>query len=145
MSVEGHNTPATAQSVQPQKILTGVVAGGAVFLVIMLSLVGVAIWMGWIRFSQSWPVDLRTWMLVQFIGGFVASVLAGWVCRRVAGHPRGPLFLAAGLFLLGGLEAVEIFFASGRGWIQTPLWPVIIGPFAAAAGVLAGGWRRSIY
>jgi hypothetical protein len=121
--------------------LLGALTGGGVLLTVMLLLAGMAMALGWIAPGSAGPLNLTPWLVLELAGGAGASVLAGAVSRRIAGHVRGPLLLAAGVFTLGLLEATEILVYARTGLVAAPPGLVLLAPFIAAAGVLLGGLR----
>lgn len=124
-----------------QKVLLGVMAGGGVLLALMLLLAGMAMGFGWIIPASSGRLDLTPWLVLEVVGGALASVLGGAISRRVAGHARGPLLLAAGVFTLGLLEATELLRYVRARWLDAPQGLVLLAPLVTAAGVLLGGMR----
>jgi len=119
----------------------GVLAGGGLFVAIMLLLAGTAVAFGWIRGGEGGQVDLGPWLTLEILGGSAASVLAGAASRRVAGRYRAPAVLAALIFTVGLLEATEILRSAAAGVTETQTWLVLLAPIVAGAGVLLGGWR----
>jgi hypothetical protein len=126
-----------------QRITLGVLVGGGVLLAVMFLIAGLAVLFGWIPYDAEGRLQLGTWLMLEILGGGAASVLAGWVCRRIARDRRGPLVLAAAMFTIGLLEATEIRRHVLAGRADAPMWLVGLAPVVAAVGILIGGWRRS--
>lgn len=133
-----HPTPDSTRSVR-----RGVLAGSGVLVAIMLLLAGAAIVSGTITQDEAGRVNLEPWLVLQVIGGSIASVLAGATSRRIARSSRGPRILAAGVFAFGLVEAAEILRFTAAGGAEAPTWLVLLAPVMAAAGVLLGGWCSS--
>lgn len=112
-------------------------------LAIMLTFAGVAIVSGLVTQDDAGRVSLGRWLVLQNVGGAIASVLAGAASRRIARSYRGPQILAIGAFALGLLEAIEILRHTAAGGAVAPAWLVLLAPIVAASGVLLGGWRSS--
>lgn len=108
---------------------------------IMLALAGVAIASGMITRDNGGRVSLGPWLVLQTVGGAIASVLAGATSRRIAKGYRAPLILAAAVFAIGLLEAAEILRYTAAGGAEASPWLVLLAPVVAASGVLLGGWR----
>lgn len=125
-------------------VARGVLVGGALFLVTMLVAAAGAVAVGAILPSSAGrPVDLRPWLMLEVVGGTVASALSGWVCRKVSHAVSGPILLAGLVLTLGLLEAAEVTrYVGGRAGGPSP-WLILGAPFLAAGGVLLGGavWR----
>ncbi len=96
------------------------------------------------------------WIFIMFIGGFVAALVGGWVCAKIARNPQGPKWLAVLVIVLGILVAIPSLIATPRkdsrpaglsNWdamnnAQTPSWVALANPVIGVAGVLIGGRRR---
>lgn len=122
-----------------RRTFLGVLAGGGLFLSIMLLLAGVAVGIGWLGQNEAGPLELRPWLILEIIGGAGASVLGGAVSRRIARHYRGPAVLALVVFGLGVLEATEVLRYVRSGNAVAPQWLVLMAPLVATSGVLIGG------
>lgn len=118
-------------------VARGVLVGGALFLVTMLVAAAGAVAVGAILPSSAGrPVDLRPWLMLEVVGGTVASALSGWVCRKVSHAVSGPILLAGLVLTLGLLEAAEVTrYVGGRAGGPSP-WLILGAPFLAAGGVL---------
>lgn len=124
------------------RTVRGVIAGAGLLVGIMLALAGVAIMMGMIERDPGGRLDLTRWIVLELVGGAIASVFAGALSRRMAGSRRGPLTLAACAFTVGLLEATEILRVTAAGRAVAPTWLVLLAPVVTAAGVLLGGLVR---
>ena len=109
-------------------------------MAIMLLLAGVAIAFGMITHDEAGRLNLGPWLALEIVGGAIASLLAGAVCRQIARRYRGPVVLALGIFTIGLLEASEILRQVAAGRAAAPRWLVLLAPLVTAAGVLLGGW-----
>lgn len=95
------------------------------------------------------------WLVSSFVLGFLASVVAGYVCASIAGGKRTPIALAALVIVLGVLTAIPVFTAANEakrlkprmGDVSNieamqnavlPTWVALLNPFIGAVGVLAG-------
>jgi hypothetical protein len=136
-----NNSGATADPHSLRRTIVGILAGGGLFLGIMLLLVGTAVALGLIRRDPSARVNLGPWLVLELAGGAPASVIAGMLSRRIARRYRAPLVLAACLFGLGLLEAAEILAETALGVVEAPIWLALLAPLITASGVLLGGWR----
>lgn len=129
--------------VQPfnSRVILGIIVGGGIFIAIMLLFAGIAITAGWVRYEAGERMNLTPWLILEIIGGVPASILAGNVCRRISRRKSAATILAFLILSFGLLETVELyrFISSGSGF--SPIWLVILAPFAATAGILVGGWR----
>jgi len=123
------------------RTILGVLAGGGLFLVLMLMLAGMAVVSGLITHDEAARPNLGPWLVLEIAGGAVASVLAGVVSRRIARCYRGPGVLAVCLLSLGILEAVELLGQDAAGGAVAPIWLVLLAPIIMTVGVLLGGWR----
>jgi hypothetical protein len=123
-----------------RRTILGVLAGGGVFLGIMLALAGVAVALGWLRQGEAGGVNLRPWLILEIIGGVPASILGGVISRRIAHRDRGPAVLATFVLGVGVLEATEIVRNTNSG---SATWLALLAPVFATAGVLFGGWGSS--
>jgi hypothetical protein len=118
----------------------GVAAGAALLLALMLLFAASAAGAGLMTGAPGATLDLGPWIRLEIAGGAVASTLAGYVCRNVAGSRRAPLGLAAVALTFGALESVALLSASGSGRILVPAWGALAAPMVTALGVLLGGW-----
>ncbi len=84
---------------------------------------------------------LEKWMFIQLGAGLLFATLSGYVCRRIAGNFRVPLYYASGLFTLGLLETIELMRYIDTGLTDVARWPVLSAPVVTAFGVLLGAWR----
>ena len=96
------------------------------------------------------------WILVIFLAGFIAAVVAGWTSFKIAGNTQGPKWLAVVVLALGTLSALPTLTASPskeprppgltnkemmqKGYM--PTWVALSYPVIGVAGVWVGGWRR---
>lgn len=126
-----------------RRIVLGILAGGSLLIGTMVVLAGVAILCGWIPHDDTRPLDLGSWLLLEVVGGGIASVVAGWVCRKISRHAWGPYGLALTVLTIGLLEVAEILRHARAGALEAPLGLVLVAPFVAALGILLGGFRRS--
>lgn len=124
-----------------RRTIQGVLAGGGVLMAIMLLLAGTAAFFGWIRADTPGRLDLRTWLVLELIGGAAACALGGAVSRRIAGRYRGPAMLAAIVLCVGLLEAMAVLRYRDTVQVDAPVGLVLLAPVVAAAGVMLGGWR----
>lgn len=106
------------------------------------------------------PASFQTstaWSLASLALGFVAAVLGGFVCARIA-RSAGPVKALAGLVLVLGLlfaipavmmepssearaDDMPMFEAMSKA--VTPPWVAFVNAFVGAAGVMVGGRRRA--
>ena len=107
----------------------------------MLLLAGMAVAFGLITSDEAGRLNLGPWLVLEIVGGAVASVLGGVVSRRIARRYRGPVVLAVVVFSIGLLEATEILRYTAAGGANAPGRLVLLAPIIGAAGVLLGGWR----
>lgn len=120
-------------------VLRGVLAGAGVLLGLLLLLAAASALFGWIGTGPSGRPSLRSWLVLEILGGAAAGTLAGWVARRVAGHDRGATLLAALVLTLGFLEAAIILRFGPHALAETPGWLVLLAPPVGAVAVLLGG------
>lgn len=107
------------------------------FLISMICIAVLAIVFGIIdRNNSRW---LEKWLFIQLGTGFLFATISGYICRRMTGNFRGPLYYASGLFTLGLVEAIELMR-----YISTDVerWSALSAPVIAAIGVLLGAWSR---
>ncbi len=126
-----------------RKEMLGILAGGGVLLGSMLLLAFMAVIFGWIQQDKTGFVDLGPWLALEVLGGAVATVVAGWVCRNISLRFRGPAILALVVCSLGLVEAAEILRYMKGNSLTAPVWLVLCAPFVAASGILLGGSRRT--
>lgn len=103
-----------------------------------------------------------TWLVTSFVLGFLASVVAGYVCAWIAGRRRTPIALAVLVIVIGVLTAIPVLTGANQAKLLKtrtgdvsnieamqsavlPGWVALLNPFIGAAGVLAGAGikRRS--
>ncbi|HSK19734.1 MAG TPA: hypothetical protein VK912_11350 [Longimicrobiales bacterium] len=132
-------------------LLGYLVMGFAVFTALSLAFMG----LGSDRAFRPGVYDVSAlWVVVSFVVGFGAALLGGWVARRIARTPSGPLVLAvvvaalgvamAVLTLLGeaadpGLRTGAVGTFEAMSYAQTPIWIMFVNPLVGAVGVLLGG------
>lgn len=128
----------------PTAGVRGALAGGALLLGIMLPVAAAAILLGGVGIDADGRPALARWLALESVAGAAAAVAAGALSRRVAGGPRGPALLAAGVLAAGLVEAAILLLARSASGVHMPAWLAFLPPFAGAAGVLAGGWRPGV-
>jgi hypothetical protein len=136
-----HDAPTPADPPSLQSTILGVLAGGGLFLAIMLMLAGVAIFSGMITRDDAGRLNLGPWLILEIVGGAFTSLLAGATSRRIARGYRAPLVLAVCALTIGLLEATEILRLTAAGGAKAPTWIVLLAPPVTALGVLLGGWN----
>lgn len=94
-----------------------------------------------------------TWIVLSIVLSFVAALLGGIVCARIAPRP-GPLRFLVGLVVVLGIVSavaelaedrepqvreadVSTFEAASKA--EQPLWVSLLNPVIGVAGVLVGG------
>lgn len=95
------------------------------------------------------------WMVTSFVLAFMAAMVGGYICARIARGNRAPIALAVLVLVLGVLAAVPALMASsGEGGRKTraggvsnmeamqnavqPGWIAVLNPIIGAAAVLIG-------
>lgn len=130
---------------EPRRIALGCIAGGGVLVAVMLLLAVMAIAAGMITANAEGQFNLTPWLALEVAGGAVASLLAGWVCRRVARCNQGPAALAVIVFCAAMVEAVELLRQAAAGRVEAAWWLVLAAPWVAGGGVLLGGMHASLW
>jgi hypothetical protein len=96
------------------------------------------------------------WIAVSFVLGFVAAILGGFVCSRIAPQTRAPIGLAVVVLVVGLLMNIPVFMAeptsASRGSdvgvmeamqnARQAAWVALLNPFLGAVGTLIGGRSR---
>jgi len=99
-----------------------------------------------------------TWIALDYILGFVAAVLGGWLAVLVARKRKASIILAALVVVLGLImapmqkqpeqslspeEVTELGFMEAGQHAQHPPWYFFTIPFVGCVGVLLGGRLRT--
>lgn len=127
------------RGLRKNRVVASVLVSLSFFILSMICIAVLAIVLGIIDRNDS--RFLEKWMFIQLGAGLLFATLSGYVCRRMAGSVRGPLYYASGLFTLGLLEAIELMRYIDTGITDVAPWAVLSAPVVAAIGVLLGAWR----
>jgi hypothetical protein len=99
------------------------------------------------------------WILVTVVLGFVAAVVGGYMIAAMARTGNEPKALAAFVFGLGVVFAVQMLLSSeappgtreaavsmsqAMSNAQQPLWVAFLNPIIGALGVLTGARRKAV-
>jgi hypothetical protein len=93
-----------------------------------------------------------TWLGIMFVSGLIAAIIAGAVCRLIAGSPTPPKILAGLVVVLGLVLAIptlsrkapaeprpaQMSNMEAMSKAQTPAWVAFANPFVGAVGTVIG-------
>ena len=97
-----------------------------------------------------------TWIVVSFVLGFIAAVIAGYLAAIIGSGSTAVKILAGIILVLGIVSAVSVSMTPASAdprtaetpnleamtKAQTPLWVALLNPVIGIAGVLVGGGLR---
>ncbi len=97
-----------------------------------------------------------TWIVVSFVLGFIAAVVAGYAAAAIGKGMTAVKILAGIVLVLGIVSAVAVAMSprpegartadvpnlEAMTKAQTPLWVALLNPLIGVAGVLVGGRSR---
>ncbi|NIQ25985.1 MAG: hypothetical protein GTN88_05455, partial [Gammaproteobacteria bacterium] len=94
------------------------------------------------------------WIVVSIVLGFIAAVIGGLVCAKIAKGGKAPKALAVVVLALGLILAVPVITKSGEAvpevrtesvgpmeamqQAEQPVWIALLNPILGAVGVLVG-------
>ena len=123
----------------------GVLVGTTVIVSgVILTFVGVAL-SGLLPRPEGTVIDLTPWLWLETVGGGAAAAVGGCVCRRIARRRRAVWILAAGVLIVGMIEAGAIAVeknATDEYTIVAPVWLAFCAPAVGSSCVALSGWRR---
>lgn len=141
------------------RLIGSVVVGYIVmFVVVFVTFSAAYLGLGTERSFQpgSYEVSML-WNVLSIVLGFIAAVIGGMVCIRIAKDPRGPKWLAGLVLVLGIALAVptlrqappseprtaEVPNLEAMGKARQPPWVALLNPVIGVIGVLVGGRQRT--